>query len=193
MSTSVLKLDAAWRPQGMIPWYEAIRLLYLGKATVVEQLDDEFWVSPSVKIPKPLVIHTHHYVKLKGGVNRSRPTKHLLYLRDNGTCQYCMRHLALKDSTRDHVLPKSRGDELGKSKDYIESFENQVLACRPCNHKKADKLPWECGMNPRVTPKAPQYVPTVIRGATHQIHRQYIEYFYELPDDPNLDAKEFPA
>ncbi len=79
------------------------------------------------------------------------------------------------------------------SKEKINGFENVVTACSPCNHVKADKMPWECGMYPATTPKRPMYVPSFVHGKMIPIHAQYIEYFYELPDDPNQPATEDPA
>lgn len=54
-------------------------------------------------------------------------------LSENPYCQYCGKHLNEKNSTLDHVYPRSKG---GKS-----SMDNLVLACVPCNQKKADLLP----------------------------------------------------
>lgn len=193
MSLTVLKLDVSLRPLGLIPWHEAIRLLYLGKATVLEESPDEFWCSPSVQIPKPLVIMTHHYVKLSHKGNRGMPTKVLLYARDGGKCAYCRKPLSLRAATVDHVVPKSRGASLGLSKDQIGDWTNVTTACSPCNHVKADKMPWECGMYPATTPKKPLYVPSFVHGKLIPMHRQYVEYFYELPDDPNEPATEHPA
>lgn len=50
------------------------------------------------------------------------------------TCQYCFEKHPLKNLTLDHVHPKSKGG----SNDH----HNLVLACRGCNLKKGDLIPW---------------------------------------------------
>ena len=44
-------------------------------------------------------------------------------------CHYC----GEASTTRDHIVPKASGGSNGRF--------NLVPACRPCNQKKADKLP----------------------------------------------------
>lgn len=43
-------------------------------------------------------------------------------------CPYCLKLIPLKDATIEHEPPKSRQDELGKSKKF--------LVCAICNHEK---------------------------------------------------------
>lgn len=43
-------------------------------------------------------------------------------------CPYCLKLIPLKDATIEHEPPKSRQEELGKSKKF--------LACYACNHEK---------------------------------------------------------
>lgn len=43
-------------------------------------------------------------------------------------CPYCLKLIPLKEATIEHEPPKSRQDELGKSKKF--------LACKKCNHQK---------------------------------------------------------
>lgn len=76
-----------------------------------------------------------------------RLTKKSLYLRDGGRCQYCDKRLKYKDSTMDHVHPKSKG---GRA-----SWQNIVLACVDCNQKKGNMSVKEAGMSLDVKPKRP--------------------------------------
>ena len=46
----------------------------------------------------------------------------------NFVCPYCLRTLPLSESTRDHVMPRSRG---GKT-----TPDNIVLVCGDCNREK---------------------------------------------------------
>lgn len=190
MSATVLKLDCSFRPLALIPWHEAIRLLYLDKATVVEQLDDEFWCSPSVQVPKPLVIQVKTYVRLRPNKNNGMAIKSILYARDLGCCQYCGTELSMRQATKDHVVPRSRGESLGMTKQEINGYCNLVIACKACNTEKADKLCWEIGMYPRTTPKVPEYINLFVRGVECKLQRQYIQHYYRLPDDPNEEAEE---
>lgn len=51
----------------------------------------------------------------------------------NGCCKYCGKPLAIKKATFDHVVPKALGG--------VGAQTNLVVACRPCNEKKANKPP----------------------------------------------------
>lgn len=66
-----------------------------------------------------------------------RTSKHvertILYGRDQFLCAYCGNTFAPHKLTIDHILPKSHG---GKN-----VWMNCVSACKPCNHRKADRTP----------------------------------------------------
>ncbi|MEU8439875.1 HNH endonuclease [Streptomyces microflavus] len=65
---------------------------------------------------------------------RRRARKHQLALRDGQRCAYCALPFAsLREATLDHVVPVS----------LLRTWSASalVLACRPCNHAKADRLP----------------------------------------------------
>jgi hypothetical protein len=61
--------------------------------------------------------------------------------RDLGTCRYCYRPDGPMEL--DHVRPWSKGGST--------SLENLVVACRPCNQKKADQE-WKPRPIPRIKP-----------------------------------------
>jgi 5-methylcytosine-specific restriction endonuclease McrA len=65
--------------------------------------------------------------------------------RDHHTCQYCGSKPTPQMLTIDHVMPRKKG---GKS-----SWENCVLSCFDCNHKKADRTPEEAGMRLMIRPE----------------------------------------
>jgi hypothetical protein len=71
-----------------------------------------------------------------------------LYERDGGKCAYCGQPVPPDEATRDHVVPRCRGGQ--------DTWENLVLACRRCNHVKADRTPEEAGMILRVKPHIPK-------------------------------------
>lgn len=76
----------------------------------------------------------------------------MLFARDRHLCAYCGRKFEIEDLSKDHVNPISRG---GK-----DTWMNVVTACKPCNHRKADKHPHEANMSLLYLP----YVPTRYEG-----------------------------
>jgi 5-methylcytosine-specific restriction endonuclease McrA len=67
-----------------------------------------------------------------------RLTRRNLLLRDSYRCQYCGREPGVRDLNVDHVVPRSRGGR--------DSWDNLVIACRPCNLQKGKNTPDEAGM-----------------------------------------------
>jgi hypothetical protein len=69
------------------------------------------------------------------------------------------------------VKPLSRGG--------LNTWDNVVAACTKCNARKGNRLPMECGMYPKTTPKEPRYVVMVwySRGL-NAVQRRYVEQFY---------------
>lgn len=54
-----------------------------------------------------------------------------LIARDGSACVWCGRELWLRDLTREHVVPRSRGGHM--------TTENAVVACRACNKRRGSK------------------------------------------------------
>ncbi|CAB4125376.1 McrA Restriction endonuclease [uncultured Caudovirales phage] len=135
-------LPVSVMPLSVIPWEEAIRYMVLDKADVL--MFHENWTVRSARweTQVPSVIMLRDFMKSKSTVRFSRAN---VYLRDNGTCQYCSKHIERKVATLDHVVPVSKG---GKT-----TWENSTTACGPCNSAKADKL----GMKPKVKPYKPDF------------------------------------
>lgn len=129
----------------------AIRLLYLEKAEIVEYLDGEYIRSATGEEvwPMPKILRLVYRVKLHVDKMFGPPqvSKRGVLARDNYTCAYCGDH----GSTVDHVIPRSKG---GRS-----SWMNLVAACKPCNNRKRDRTPEEAGMKLKVTPYAPKRKP----------------------------------
>lgn len=165
--TLVLNADGSpvsFLPLSTIPWQESIKYMVLEKATVLAWHDN--WVVHSAywETPVPSVIILKEYMKAKTTVRFSRAN---VYLRDNGTCQYCYDPVTRQEATLDHVIPTSRG---GKT-----TWENTCTACGPCNANKADKL----GLKPRVLPKKPSYYDLVNKRKKmpfHVAHEAWLEF-----------------
>lgn len=153
----VLVLSTGYEPLFKTNWKRAITAVFCGRAEVVETHETLCITTGSGKIQFPTIVRFLTGVlvgRLKNVSRKATPSKKTIWLRDNGQCQYCEKKLSIKDSTIDHVMPKSKG---GK-----HTWENVVIACRKCNQKKGSKLPKECGMMPKEIPKLPPtYVPFV--------------------------------
>jgi 5-methylcytosine-specific restriction endonuclease McrA len=74
-----------------------------------------------------------------------------VFKRDHQTCQYCGVRPGTEELTIDHVLPRSQGGQT--------NWENCVLACVPCNARKANRTPEQAGMKLRRLPVRPAWKP----------------------------------
>ena len=140
-----LKLDATYRPVGIVDCIEALVLCIVGKAVAVEEYEEDI-SSPSItfKIPSVIVLKTIvKYFDFQLSPNRTN-----VIWRDNNACQYCSKKMQSSDLTMDHVLPKSCGGE--------NTWTNLVTCCKKCNQKKRDRTPKEAGMKLRKKPIKPK-------------------------------------
>ena len=112
--TLVLNADytpLAIAPLSLLHWKDALRAIYLGKATVVSAYEDLSLRSVSVSFPLPSVIALKTYQHIPS----TKPilTRRNILLRDGFKCCYCgAMGCAENTLTLDHVTPKSKG---GKS------------------------------------------------------------------------------
>ncbi len=74
-----------------------------------------------------------------------------IFKRDHFTCQYCGDQPGSEELTLDHVVPRAQGGE--------SRWDNCVLACLPCNKRKADRTPQQAGMKLRKEPVQPTWRP----------------------------------
>lgn len=180
--TRVLQVDVSGRPIGLISWQRAVCMLYQGSAQVLEA-EDDFWKSPNLDIPRALIIQTEDYIKLRP-LRDNYIIKRVLFARDNWECQYCGRSITMSTGTKDHVKPQAAFEREGRSRTDANTWDNVTTACGPCNHKKGDRLPRECGMYPKTTPRKPTYIQTMWAGkGFHPIQAEYVAAYYKV--DPN--------
>lgn len=128
-NSTVLVLNSSYEPLHITSWRRAVVLLMKEKAQILSGR----------------VIRLLNYVRIPlSRILSNRPSRAMIYKRDNNSCQYCgsTRHLTI-----DHVIPKSRGGE--------DSWENLVVACHTCNTKKGDTFLEQTGMKLHKKPKAP--------------------------------------
>ena len=121
-------------PMSVIPWTDAIRLVFQEKVRVVHEYEDWEVSSPSVTWKVPAVVMCSEYVKWNRMVKYNRTN---ILLRDLFTCQLCGSKPPASLLTLDHVLPRIHG---GKT-----NWTNIVTACKHCNHSK--------GSNKKIVPK----------------------------------------
>lgn len=175
----VLQLDVAMRPVDLIGVHDAVAKLAMGRAQAIASDESVLYRGPDyldrerLVIPKPLIIQVPTFVELKPYATKY-VVRRVLYARDNWTCQYCGDKVSRETATCDHVKPLSRGGG--------HTWDNVVCACKPCNHKKADRLPWEAHMpliNERA-PKAPHFVQTAFAGKLEPIQKEYVAQYFKV-------------
>ena len=146
----VLVLSTGYEPLFKTNWKRAMSAVMSGRAEVVET-HESLWIGTATgQMPLPIVVRFITGIiaaKLRSTTRPPKPTKKMLWKRDEGKCQYCEKKVSLSTATIDHVIPRSRG---GK-----ETWKNLVIACSKCNCKKGSSLTSECGMKPLKTPVAP--------------------------------------
>ena len=128
-NTTVLVLNSSYEPINITNWKRAIVLLLKEKAQVLSNR----------------VIRLLNYVKIPlSKIISHKPSRSMIYSRDNHTCQYCG---ATSRLTIDHVVPRCRGGG--------DTWENLVVACSSCNTKKGNTLLEQTGMKLIRQPRAP--------------------------------------
>ena len=141
LTQPVLVLNGSYFPISVRSVKDAICLVLLDKAEILKAAEGIFLRSEKLKFPVPNVIVVSGYYKVPQ--RKLRPTRQNIFIRDNNTCVYCKKHFSSAKLTLDHVIPRSRWEEISqkqKPKFEFQSWENIVTACKSCNNKKSDKL-----------------------------------------------------
>jgi len=124
-------------------------------------------ISLNIRIPRIIVLLIFERLPKK----EVKFTRHNVFERDKNTCQYCDRVFDRSELNLDHVLPRHRGG--------MTTWENIVCSCIPCNTRKGNRLPHECGMQLRRKPKRPKWRPFVnITFSNH--HHESWRHFLDL-------------
>ena len=162
LSHPTLVLNQSWQPVNVTSVQRALILLVNDIAFAVDpatyQLFSwEDWCqmptknrqqtlkSSQLEFPAPEILSLKRFNKLPG--SSVSYSKRNILKRDRYTCQYCGRQPAHSELTIDHVIPRSMG---GKS-----CWENCVVACVECNHRKADHALSNIGMKLLSKPEKP--------------------------------------
>ena len=182
LSLKTLVLNADYRPLqtwplSLISGQEAIRAVFRGRATVVENWDAVFR-SPSRQICVPKVVALNEYAPIEA---KPRFCRRSILLRDRFRCQYCGKKFPSHELTFDHVIPRAAG---GKT-----SWENILSACVSCNTRKRDSLPnfsgkkcrSEGAMRPLKQPRQPTTIELLRAGLEFldpAIREDYASWLY---------------
>jgi 5-methylcytosine-specific restriction endonuclease McrA len=154
LNDHVLMLNKSWVPVGTCTVKSAFARLFEDKAKFLTPEDFELhglesWLEKpplndggaiktsrvSLRVPEVIILHSSIVPKRR----LMQFSRRNLARRDRYVCQYCGTKPSVELLTVDHVMPKRRG---GKS-----TWQNCVLSCVKCNHKKADRIPTEAGMH----------------------------------------------
>jgi 5-methylcytosine-specific restriction endonuclease McrA len=126
-------LNAGFQALGIASIRRAVSLVMAGYADVLQESGEHLRTTNSL-YSIPSIIRLGKMVRPR--LHKVRLERRNVFKRDGYVCQYCGKRT--HDLTLDHVIPKSRG---GGS-----TWDNLVSACRPCNHRKADRTPEEASM-----------------------------------------------
>jgi 5-methylcytosine-specific restriction endonuclease McrA len=139
----VLVLNTTYEPLNVCTVRRALVLLLKEKAEVLEQ-SGQVYHSGHDAHELPHVIRLRSYVPLPRRRGSSRISRRAIFARDQHRCQYCGsdRHL-----TVDHVVPRCKGG--------LDTWDNLVTSCAPCNRKKGDRAPQHAGLSLARTPRPP--------------------------------------
>ncbi len=151
MSAKVLRLNKAGTPVAWLSWQETATLLV--KDQVIWSFGETIRTihggynkqGERSELALPSIIACNGRVASE--TFTPALSNSLLFARDQHICLYCGVEFPVRELSRDHVIPTSRG---GK-----DSWTNCVTACRRCNNRKGSKKPEEANMQLLAIPFAP--------------------------------------
>jgi 5-methylcytosine-specific restriction endonuclease McrA len=140
----VLVLNNDYTPISITDMIRGFKLVFKGKAEIVEHVQENPIVTDQKIYKRPSVIRLLKYIVLP--FKKLNPSRDNIFKRDGFMCLYCN---SKRDLTIDHILPKSRGG--------TNIWENMGTCCTKCNCAKGDRTPEEAGMKLRQIPFKPGY------------------------------------
>lgn len=170
----VLKLNRNFEPVGVVDWKEAIRLIFLEKAEIIEEYEDKYLRAPRQTFRMPAVI------RLTNSFNRPRKrikfNRKNIWARDRFQCQYCGKKFPSSELTLDHVIPRAQGG--------TTCWENIVACCMDCNDKKRNRTPAQANMKLKKYPARPDWMPVAIMSLSkNTIPEPWKAYCFWLDDE----------
>ena len=147
-----LVLNSSYQPVKLVSWQKAMMLWFQDKVEILEFHNSTFVRSARQNFQLPSVLRLKKYVSPRKST-RIKFSRENVYMRDNYTCQYCVKKFPLRELTLDHVVPASK---MGR-----KDWTNVVTACRECNHRKANRTPLAAGMPLLNEPRMPNWLPPI--------------------------------
>jgi len=145
---TTLALDISYRPLSIVPWQTAIVWVLEKVVEVVDEYPTRYIHTPNWQVRMPSIVRFVKPIHRKRAIKFSR---HGVYARDRGRCQYCGTRVRRSEFTYDHVVPRA----LGGKTDWV----NVVVACVPCNQRKGGRTPPQAGMHLLAQPVRPRSLP----------------------------------
>jgi 5-methylcytosine-specific restriction endonuclease McrA len=151
MKYTVLILNLDYSPYDIWDWKHAITK-YLCTNSVEAVYEDDGIVKydrvlrdgMGNEYEQPAVLRLAQYYASHNG--RAPYTKLNVYARDLGLCQYCGKETTPNTRTIDHVIPRAHWNPR-RFHFKLNSFENVVTACGPCNKLKRNRTPQQADMD----------------------------------------------
>ena len=151
MNSKVLRLNKAGTPIAWLSWQETATLIV--KDQVIWSLGETVFrvrggynqkgVRSELELPSIIAcdgkVDNHQFTPAL--------TNSLLFARDQQLCMYCGTEFPVKELSRDHIIPTSKG---GK-----DVWTNCVTACRRCNNRKGNSTLEQANMQLLAVPFAP--------------------------------------
>lgn len=137
----ILVLNADYLPINVTTFKKAYKLIYKGKAEIVEEDMVEI-ITSFKRFKKPSIIRLYKYIHIP--FRKVVITRENIFKRDSYKCAYCKSN---KNLTLDHINPKSKGGQ--------NTWENLVTCCFECNSKKGDRTPEQANMELLIKPFKP--------------------------------------
>ena len=174
-SCPALVLNADYCPLSYFPlslwnWQDAVKAVFKERVNILAEYDS-YIHSPSFRMALPAVVALKEFIPL---ARHPAFTRFNVFLRDQFSCQYCLKQFPPHELTFDHVLPRSAG---GKSR-----WDNVVTACSTCNLRKANRLPQgPQAMTPHTWPTEPSTYLLRENGRRfqpHFLHESWHDFLY---------------
>lgn len=165
MKNKTLLLDKNYLVVSIISIRKAANLMTRGK---VESVTDQSFIvqTGSSKFKIPTILRLVNPIPYRT-IEQIRFSRKNIMIRDNYTCQYCLKKLGKYSGTIDHVIPKSKGG----GSDYA----NCVASCHDCNNFKANRTPEEADMILKQIPRKPNFV-SINRNSLQNMPMEWKNY-----------------
>lgn len=159
LSQQVLRTDVAGMPLEWIDFREAVRVYYMGQVaytcgvplyTVHGGVNAATGRRSVVDVNSILATYGENaHLTRQRDVYVPPLSNPSLFARDARVCLYCGERFSVRDLSRDHVTPLSRGG--------LDVWSNVVTACKRCNNHKAGRSPEQAGMTLIAVPFVPTH------------------------------------